>query len=63
MSHERQTDLLEKTLPPGQDSKTRTLNVEIPEEIYWHVRKCATDSRLSVKDYMAVFCKEAKPIE
>jgi hypothetical protein len=39
----------------------RTLNVEVPEEIYWHVRKCATESRLSMKEFMAIFCREAHP--
>jgi hypothetical protein len=42
---------------------TRTLNVEIPEAIYWHVRKCATESRMSMKDFMAIFCNEAKAID
>ncbi len=50
------------TAPPETcQLKLRTLNVEIPEETYWHVRKCATESRLSVKDYMAIFCEEALP--
>ena len=37
----------------------RTLNVEVPEEVYWHIRKCATESRLSLKHYMAKFGREA----
>ena len=41
---------------------TRILNVEIPESEYWHVRKCATESRMSMKEFMAEFCKMAKPI-
>jgi hypothetical protein len=43
------------------EPKLRTLNVEVPEEVYWHVRKCATESRLSMKEYMARFCQEARP--
>lgn len=39
----------------------RTLNVEIPEEAYWHIRKCATESRLAMKEFMARFCREARP--
>ncbi|KKL92030.1 hypothetical protein LCGC14_1888750, partial [marine sediment metagenome] len=39
----------------------RTLNVVVPAEVYWHVRKCATESRLSMKEYMAKFCREAWP--
>jgi hypothetical protein len=44
-------------------SETKILNVEIPESVYWHVRKCATESRMSMKDFMAIFCKEAKAID
>ncbi len=39
----------------------RTLNVVIPADAYWHVRRCATESHLALKDYMARFCLEAKP--
>ena len=47
----------------GQDNadELRTLNVVVPETVYWHVRKCAIESRLSVKDFMALFCQEARP--
>ena len=41
--------------------RLRAINVEVPEEVYWHIRQCATDSRLSMKDYMAKFCQEAWP--
>ncbi len=41
--------------------RLRTLNVEIPDETYWHVRRCATESRLSLKEFMALFCREAHP--
>lgn len=40
---------------------TRTINVEVPEPVYWHVRRCAIESQLSMKDYMAKFCQEAWP--
>jgi hypothetical protein len=43
--------------------ETKILNVEIPESAYWHVRQCATESRMSMKDFMAIFCKEAKVIK
>jgi len=39
---------------------SRTINVEVPEEVYWHVRRCATQSRLSMKEFMARFCREAQ---
>jgi hypothetical protein len=42
-------------------SAQRTINVEVPDAVYWHVRRCAIDSQLSMKDYMATFCQEAKP--
>jgi hypothetical protein len=41
--------------------KLKTVNVVVPEEVYWHVRQCAIESRLSMKDYMAIFCREARP--
>ncbi len=41
----------------------KTLNVEVPADVYWHVRKCATESRLSMKGYMAKFCREARPYQ
>ena len=58
-SHEdpiRDTKEAETTEP-----KLRTLNVVVPEKVYWHVRKCAIESRLSMKEYMAKFCQEAWP--
>ena len=47
--------------PTATNAGRRTLNVEVPDEIYWLVRKCAIESRLSVKEYMARFCQEARP--
>lgn len=40
----------------------KVLNVSIPDVVYWHIRRCAADSRMSVKAYMAAFCQTAKPI-
>jgi hypothetical protein len=40
---------------------TKVLNVEVPETVYWHVRRCATESRMSMKEYMAIFCTTAEP--
>jgi hypothetical protein len=45
----------------AQEANTRTINVEVPEGVYWHVRQCATASRLSMKGFMAKFCMEAFP--
>jgi hypothetical protein len=41
--------------------KLRAINVEVPEEVYWHVRNCAIQSRLAMKDFMARFCQDARP--
>lgn len=37
------------------------LNVVIPEATYWHLRRCATASQMSMKEFMAEFCKTATP--
>ena len=39
----------------------RTINVAVPEEVYWHIRRCATESKASMKEFMTRFCLEAKP--
>jgi hypothetical protein len=44
---------------PGMPRR-RAINVEVPEEVYWHVRECATQSHLPMKDFMAKFCREAR---
>jgi hypothetical protein len=38
----------------------RVINVAVPEEVYWHIRQCATKSKMSMKDFMARFCREAR---
>ena len=43
-------------------SATKVLNVSVPASVYWHIRSCATESRMSVKDFMTHFCKTATPI-
>ena len=53
--------ILSPTSNSSSEPRLRTLNVEVPEEVYWHVRECATESRLSMKEYMAKFCREAWP--
>lgn len=37
----------------------RTLNAVVPEAVYWLIRRCATESKLSMKEYLAKFCCEA----
>ena len=41
---------------------TKVLNVLIPETVYWHIRFCASESRMSVKQFMAEFCRTATPM-
>ena len=45
---------------PGTPQKFRTINVEVPEAVYWRIRKCATESHQSLKGFMAMFCQEAQ---
>ena len=40
----------------------KVLNVSVPELVYWHIRRCASESRMSIKAFMSEFCKAAKPI-
>lgn len=39
--------------------RTKVLNVVIPEATYWHLRRCATASQMSMKEFMATFCLTA----
>lgn len=41
---------------------TKVLNVVIPEATYWHLRRCATASKMSMKEFMAIFCLTATPV-
>jgi hypothetical protein len=58
-----------KKLPDdmGQDQivsaiPTKVLNVSVPTSVYWHIRRCASQSRMSVKAFMSEFCQTATPI-
>ena len=43
-------------------SPTKVLNVSVPKSVYWHIRSCASESRMSIKDFMAQFCRTATPV-
>lgn len=43
-------------------SPTKVLNVSVPKSVYWHIRSCASESRMSIKKFMAHFCRTATPI-
>lgn len=63
MSGEKQHcthELMKDEAVTGTQLVTRTINAEVPESVYWRVRKCATESRLSMKEYLAKFCEEAR---
>jgi len=49
-------------ITPTEVEAMRVLNVAIPASAYWHIRQCATESRMSLKQFMAAFCQTAKPI-
>lgn len=44
-------------------SPNKVLNVSVPASTYWHIRRCASESRMSVKAFMAKFCRTATPIQ
>lgn len=44
------------------DQQTKALNVVLPDDVYWHLRKCAIQSRMSLKEFMIQFCRRAEPI-
>lgn len=53
------------TPPPAfypRHQNMRAINVNVPDEVYWHVRRCATASRMSLKEYMTAFCRQAQPL-
>lgn len=51
--------------PTDQNSSSRTkvLHVEIPEPTYWHIRKCAIESQMSMKDFVAELGRTASPFQ
>lgn len=55
----REVEVRDQSCPA---SPSKVLNVSVPEPVYWHIRSCATESRMSVKDFMAQFCRTATPI-
>ena len=43
--------------------QTKVLHVEIPEPTYWHIRKCAIESQMSMKDFVAELGRTASPFQ
>lgn len=41
----------------------KTINVQVPDKIYWLVRECAVKSRCSMKEYVTRFCLHALPLD
>ena len=48
---------------PSSSVRTKVLHVEIPEPTYWHIRKCAIESQLSMKDFVAELGRTASPFQ
>lgn len=44
-------------------TQTKVLHAEIPEATYWHIRKCAIESQLSMKDFVAELGRTASPFQ
>lgn len=44
-------------------ARTKVLHVEIPESTYWYIRKCAIESQLSMKDFVAELGRTASPFQ
>jgi hypothetical protein len=54
----RQVDI--KSLSYAQK---RTINVQVPDVIYWKVRESAVKSKCSMKEYVTRLCLHAKPLD
>lgn len=48
---------------PSSSVRTKVLHVEIPEPTYWHIRKCAIESQLSMKDFVTELGRTASPFQ
>ena len=59
---ERQTNEPDSGSPAKSLLSCKTINVEVPEAVYWHIRRCATESKMSMKEFMGLFCGTATPI-
>lgn len=55
----REVEVRDQSCPA---SPTKVLNVSVPKSVYWHIRSCASESRMSIKNFMAHFCRTATPI-
>ncbi len=48
---------------PIRSIRTKVLHVEIPEPTYWHIRKCAIESQMSIKDFVTELGRTASPFQ
>lgn len=44
------------------EERSKVLHVDIPESVYWHIRQCAIESRMSVKAFVAELGRTASPL-
>lgn len=49
------------TVPKALPSKV--LHVDIPEPIYWHLRRCAIESQMSIKGFVTELGRTASPVK
>lgn len=52
-----------RSLPSSRINRTKVLHVDIPESIYWHIRHCAIESRLSMKAFVTELGRTAFPLK
>ena len=43
--------------------RNRTINVQVPDVIYWKVRESAVKSQGSMKEYVTRLCLHARPLD
>ena len=49
--------------PESGINTTKVLHVDIPEPVYWHLRRCAIESQLSMKAFVTELGRTASPIK
>lgn len=45
----------------SKESQTKILHINIPESVYWHLRRCAIESKLSMKAFVVELGRTATP--
>ncbi len=45
-----------------KESSSKILHVDIPEPVYWHLKRCAIESQMSMKSFVTELGRTASPI-